>query len=133
MRPTFDPKKLKANKLDFDYEIGMYGHLGSSKWLKSQRSAFHTQFSGESRKAPDDQVLKSIGYLIWACSLYETKISRANFWLNCYIQDRIIELPGQAVSRSKLIATFTHFYNGEITPNWTIVSLLFRASLLTHA
>jgi len=103
---TFDPNKLKANKYDFDYEIGTYNHLKPSKWLKSQRSAFFTQFSGESRKAPQDQVLKSIGYLIWSCSLYETKISRANFWLNCYIQNEIIELPGQAVKRSKLITTF---------------------------
>ena len=84
-------------------EIITAKRVGKAAWLKSQRNGFYSQFMGETRKAPDDRLLKSIGYLIWCSSLYEIKLSRANFWLNCYIQNKIVELPGQHQRRTALI------------------------------
>ena len=44
-------------------------------------------------------MLRAIGSLVWACALYEEKLSRAVFWLECYRSDVILDLPGQRTGR----------------------------------
>lgn len=95
----FPKGKLDWIESDIRREAVQYRHLGADKWLAEQRTLL-SQFGGESREAPPDDTLKSIGFLIWASSLYEEKVSRAVFWLESLKACKIVELPGQGTKLS---------------------------------
>ena len=90
----FPDSKVRHFESALKYEAELWG-CSPARWLKLQRNEF-SQFGGEARNPPNDEVLGGIGYLIWACSLYEEKASRAVFWLECFRANAIVDLPGQA-------------------------------------
>ena len=111
-------------KWEFDKEIEYYKSMTGADWLKLQKSKY-SQFSGEAGRKPKDDFLKAIGYIVWCNSLYEVKIRRAKFWLECYIENRIINLPGQRNPHNQNIQELKKLLRNE-----KVVSLFEEATVI---
>lgn len=99
-------------KWEFDQEIKNYQSMTGAEWLKLQKTTF-SQFGGEAGRKPKDDFLKAIGYIVWCNSLYEVKVRRAKFWLESYIENKIVDLPGQRNSHSQNIEGFKNLLRNE--------------------
>lgn len=95
MKPNsiFDSRELASMRHRLDQEAQSY-KFETSEWLELQRADV-SQFGAETRKFPEPKILKAVGLLIWACAQYEEKVRQAVFWLQCYVDKRIVDLPGQ--------------------------------------
>jgi hypothetical protein len=107
----FPKGKLESIKHDLRREAEEYG-LSASKWLALKRREL-SQFGVETRRPPSDGILNSIGYLVWASSLYEEKASRAAFWLGCFKKNDIVELPGQGTKLSSRLGNLNQFLHDK--------------------